>query len=223
MLPITERRSCRAISETDAQERRARPRLVRAVTGVPGDGIWRFRTRANDRIVCRAPAVRRDRGDVPFDVDAVPDAAHERGEPSVVCVNREPACGPIAVGSERVGDERRHGNESTGSQRDRLGLLPDLEGQFAFEDIEGIGVLMVHVWAGYLLTCGAPGVDDRDILARDEDADLVPGSSNHHLAIGDRPDHGAGVRPWRRITVAIAAKSGGPPAAESSTAATSRK
>ena len=35
--------------------------------------------------------------------------------------------------------------------------------------------------------------------------------------------HGAGVRPWRRITSASAAGSGGPPAAASTTAAISRK
>jgi hypothetical protein len=39
----------------------------------------------------------------------------------------------------------------------------------------------------------------------------------------DRKCQGAGVRPWRCITAAIAARSGGPPSASSRMAATSRK
>ena len=35
--------------------------------------------------------------------------------------------------------------------RDRPRLAPDLEGQFAFEDVEGIGVLVMNVRAGYLV------------------------------------------------------------------------
>jgi hypothetical protein len=44
----------------------------------------------------------------------------------------------------------RHSHESAGGDRDRLGLAPDLEGQFALEDVEGIRVLVVDVRGCYL-------------------------------------------------------------------------
>ena len=66
-------------------------------------------------------------------------------------VDGEPARGAVAVVSERVGYLRRNGDESAGGDRDRLGLAPDLEGQFALEDVEGIGVIVVNMRAGYVL------------------------------------------------------------------------
>ena len=71
-------------------------------------------------------------------------------KPPSRCVDGEPARGAVAVVAERVGYFRRRGDESAGGDRDRLGLAPDLEGQFALEDVEGIGVLVVNVRAGDL-------------------------------------------------------------------------
>ena len=39
-------------------------------------------------------------------------------------------------------------DESAGGDRDRLDLAPDLESQFALEDADGIGVVVVHVRSG---------------------------------------------------------------------------
>ena len=143
---------------------------------------------ADDRFACRQAAVGGHGGDVPLDLDAVADAAHERGEAPVVRVDGEPARGAVAVVAERVGYLRRRGDESAGGDRDRLGLAPDLEGQFALEDVEGIGVLVVNVRAGYLFARCVPRVGDRDVLARDEDADLALLASKNRLPVGDRDD-----------------------------------
>jgi hypothetical protein len=66
-------------------------------------------------------------------------------------VDSEPTRGAVSVVAERVGHPRRHSDESAGGDRDRLGLAPDLEGQFALEDVESIGVVVVNMRAGYLL------------------------------------------------------------------------
>jgi hypothetical protein len=49
-----------------------------------------------------------------------------------------------------VGYLRRCRNEAAGGDRDRLALAPDLEGQFALEDVEGVRVLVVNVRPGDL-------------------------------------------------------------------------
>jgi hypothetical protein len=96
-----------------------------------------------------ASAVAGDWGDVPVDLDTVPDASHEGGEAAIGCLDGEPARGAVAGGAEGVGDLRWDGDESAGGDRDRLGFAPDLEGQLALEDVEGVGVLVVNVRAGY--------------------------------------------------------------------------
>ena len=106
------------------------------------------------------------------------------------------------VVAERVGDQRRCGDESTGGDGDRLGLASDLEGQFALEDVEGTGVLVVNVRAGYLLAGCVPRVGDRDFLARDEDADRALLAPKDRLPTDDRDDHTAGlVIGIHRVTV----------------------
>jgi hypothetical protein len=63
------------------------------------------------------------------------------------------------------------------------------EGQFALEDVEGIGVLMVNVRGGYLFARCVPRVGDRDFLARDEDADLTLLAPEDRLPAADWDDH----------------------------------
>jgi len=106
-------------------------------------------------------------------LDTFPDASHEGGEAAVGCVDCEPARGAVAGGAEGVGDLRWDGDESAGGDRDRLGLAPDLEGQLALEYIEGVGVLVVSVRAGYLFARRVPGARDRHFFASDEDAALA--------------------------------------------------
>ena len=72
--------------------------------------------------------------------------------------------------------------------------------------------------------------DSKDAMIRTEakatraDADPARGARPDQLSFSRRGScQGAGVRPWRRITAAIAATSGGPPTAASRIAATSRK
>ncbi len=69
-------------------------------------------------------------------------------------------------------------------------VLPELVKQ-------DIGVLAMKVPAGHLLAGRAPRVGDRDVVGRDEDADLVILAPKDRLSIGDRYGHfqGAGVRP----------------------------
>jgi hypothetical protein len=85
-------------------------------------------------MVCREAAVERDRCDVPLDLDAVADAAHERGEAAVAGVDDEPACRAAAGGPERVCDAGWRRDEAAGPDGDRLALGPDLEGELAFEN-----------------------------------------------------------------------------------------
>ena len=61
--------------------------------------------------------------------------------------------------------------------------------QFALEDVEGIGVLVVNVRAGDLFARCASRVGDRDFLARYEDADLAILAPKDRLSIGDWDDH----------------------------------
>ena len=70
-----------------------------------------------------------------------------------------------------------------------FGLAPDLEGQLALEDVEGIGVLVVNVRAGDLFARRVPRVGDRDFLARDEDADLALLAPKDRLPGDDWDDH----------------------------------
>ena len=70
----------------------------------------------------------------------------------------EPARGAVTLVTECVGYAGRDGNETAGGDRDRLGLAPDLEGQFALEDVKGIRVLVVSVRAGYSFTRCVPRV-----------------------------------------------------------------
>jgi hypothetical protein len=93
------------------------------------------------------------------------------------------------------------------------------------EDVEGVDVLGVDVWAGHAFAGCVPGIGEAEGLVCDEEADLAPVATENRFPLADRcyRRHDAGVSPWRRITAAIAARSGGPPAAASSTAATSRK
>jgi hypothetical protein len=88
-----------------------------------------------------------------------------------------------------VGYLRRRGDESAGGDRDRLRLAPDLEGQFAFEDVEGIGVLVVNVRGGYLFARCVLRVGDRDFLARHEDADLALLAPKDRLPVDEWDDH----------------------------------
>ena len=62
-----------------------------------------------------------------------------------------PARGAVAVVAERVGDVRRDGDESAGRDGDGLGLASDLEGELAFQDVEGIRVLAVDIRPGHAL------------------------------------------------------------------------
>jgi hypothetical protein len=87
-----------------------------------------------------------------------------------------------------VGYLRRRGDESAGGDRDRLRLAPDLEGQFAFEDVEGIGVPVVNVRGGYLFARCVLRVGDRDFLARDEDADVALLAPKDRLPADDWDD-----------------------------------
>ena len=119
----------------------------------------------------------------------VADATHERGEAPVACVDGEPTRGPVAVVAERVGYLRRHSDESAGGDRDRLGFAPDFEGQFALEDVEGVRVLVVNVWAGDLFASRVPRAGDRDGLGRDEDADLAILTPKDLLPVNDWDDH----------------------------------
>src|SRR5579862_1003557 len=79
------------------------------------------------------------------------------------------------------------------------------------------------------LSKGVPNADrpPRAPLRRDEidhEHDLRRESRRRFAVLGRGEDHGAtGVSPWRRITSAIAARSGGPAVAASRIAATSRK
>src|SRR4051812_6227684 len=59
------------------------------------------------RFACRQAALGGHGGDVPIDLDVVADAAHERGEAPVACVDGEPARGAIAGVAKRVGYSRR--------------------------------------------------------------------------------------------------------------------
>jgi hypothetical protein len=101
--------------------------------------------------------------------------------------------GTVAAVAQRMRYPRWHGNESPGRDRDRLGLAPDLEGQLALEDVEGVGVLVVNVRTCYLFTRCIARLRDGDFLARDEDADLAPLAPKDRLPAVARLGNSAGV------------------------------
>jgi hypothetical protein len=115
----------------------------------------------------------------------------------------------------------RHCDEAAGGDHESLGFASDLEGQLAIGQVEGVGVPGVNVGTSDRRSRGAAGVGDRDVLTGDEDADRMLVALKDHPPLRRHQD--AGKRPWRSITAAIAAKSGGPPAALSSMNATCRK
>jgi hypothetical protein len=53
----------------------------------------------------------------------------------------------------------------------------------------------VNVRAGYLYARFEPRVGDREILARDEDADLALRAPKDRLPVAERDDHAAGLDP----------------------------
>jgi hypothetical protein len=77
-----------------------------------------------------------------------------------------------AVVAERVGYARRGSDECAGRDGDRLGLAPDLEGQFTVEDIKRICVPVMNVRFCNAFARCTPGVRDREFLACEQDADL---------------------------------------------------
>ncbi len=81
-----------------------------------------------------------------------------------------------------MGYLRWRGKEAASGDVDRLGLAPDLEGQLALEDVEGVGVFVVDVWPGYLLAGRVARVGDRDLVACEEDAALALGRAQERLA-----------------------------------------
>ena len=123
-------------------------------------------------MVCREASVGRNRGDVPFDLDAVAEAAHEGREATVGCVDGEPARGAAVGDAKSVGEAGRRGDESAGRDGDRFGLGTDLEDQLSLEDIEGVGVPLVDVPAGDVLARRVAGAGDRQIFAGDHEAAL---------------------------------------------------
>src|SRR5437016_5672812 len=130
---------------------------------------------ADDRVAGRQAAVGGHGGDVPLNLGAVAESAHECGEAAVVRVDCEPARGAVAVGAERVSYAGRRCEEAAGGDCDRFGLAPDLEDQLAVEDVERVGVLVMDVRAGYLLAGRVARVGDRYLLACEEDAALARG------------------------------------------------
>jgi hypothetical protein len=80
-----------------------------------------------------------------------------------------------------MGHLRRRCDECAGGDRDGLGLAADLEAQFALEDVEGVDVLVVNVRTGYPFPRRVARVGDRDLLPRDEDADLALLASKDRL------------------------------------------
>ena len=118
---------------------------------------------ADDRVVCGEAAVSGDRCDVPLDVDAVADAAHEGREAAVAGVDDEPACRLAAGGAERVREAGWRGDEAAGADGDLLALGSDLEGEPAFENVEGLGVL-VDVWVGHAFARCAAGIGEAEVL-----------------------------------------------------------
>ena len=114
-----------------------------------------------------------DRGDVPFDLEAVADAAHERCEAAVGRVDGQPARGTSARVAECVGHPWWNSDEPASRDNDRFRVAPELEGQFSLEDVEGIGVFVVNVRARDLFASCVARVGERHFLGCTEDADLV--------------------------------------------------
>ena len=82
-----------------------------ATSRPPRDGIGVF-GRSGDRTT--RVSDEGDSGDVPFDLDAVANATHERREAAVRCVDGQPARGTIAPVAECVGHPWWDGDESAG-------------------------------------------------------------------------------------------------------------
>ena len=114
----------------------------------------------------RSAAVGGNRGDVPLDLDAIAEAAHERGE----ALRRVRGWSAIAPDDRRCcgeGYSRQRGDKAAGGDGG-LPLASDLEGQLALEDIERIGVAVVNVRAGDPFARRVAGAGDCHLVARDE-------------------------------------------------------
>jgi hypothetical protein len=113
-------------------------------------------------------------------------------------VDGQPARGTSACVAERVGHPWWNSDEPAGRDNDRFRVVPELEGQFSLEDVEGIGVFVVNVRAGDLFAGCLARVGDRHISTstsrprrsvtrlRDRDPGLTPPVVRMDAGPGDR-------------------------------------